>query len=412
MLSTEFFKRTKGVWLLPILLITGFFIGHLFFIHYGSYLNNFFLLTPNIYLIENYSYLVLMAVCGYWLGVRLINTVFSYFQNSVFFQQYPTISMVMPFLNAVLKGLTFLIVFNFLTQNLKLPTSIGYALNKISSVMIICTIGWLLLKLIDVAEKLLLHRFSAEISGINTERKVYTQTLILKRVAYSIVSILTAGAVLVLFDNVRALGASVLTTAGVVGLILTFTAQRSLASIFSGLEIALTQPIKIGDSVVIDSEFGIIEEINFRSVVVKLWDWRRLVVPTSFFLEKTFQNWNRVQDTNLIGTILFSVDFTLPVSEARNHLKRILQDTPYWDKNVGILQVSELQERVMQIKILASSHNADDLSNLRAFIREEMIKYIVQDHPYALPKTRSFTQKNDIAAEIFSMDKKLEEAYP
>lgn len=392
-------KDTQQVWLLPLLLMLLLFVSDLFFQYYGVYFTHLFSLTPKIYCIEASVYIVLMTISGYWLSVRIINKSVDYLNQHLIIQKYPRLSIILPFFNTLLKALIFLILFNFLTQNLDLPDKVSFILNKLSSVMIICVIGWLLLKLIDSSEELLLHHFNAEVSGTYTERKVYTQTLILKRIAYSIVGILTMGAILILFENVRALGASVLTTAGVVGLILTFTAQRSLASIFSGLEIALTQPIKIGDAVVIDKEFGTIEEINFRNVIIKLWDWRRLIVPTSFFLDKTFENWSRVQDNNLIGTVYVYVDFILPVAMVREQLSVILAKSPYWDKKVGLLQVGDLQERVMQLKILASASNPNDLANLRAFIREEIISYIVTNYPNALPKTRSYTVKNDFDSE-------------
>lgn len=397
MIFSNLLKDNKGTWLPPVLFLITLGVTHLLFGYYSMYIESL-LGSTKIHYGEQCAYLTLTAIGEYWLCVRLLAKTFSYLDNNLN-HKYPTLCLILPFFNALLKALSFLIILNLLTQNLDLSAGISYALNKATSILITCAIGWLLLKMIDVAEQLLIHHFTAQ-NNATMERKIFTQTLILKRVACSIVCILTAGAILMLFDNVRALGASVLTSAGVVGLVLTFTAQRSLASIFSGLEIALTQPIKIGDSVIIDSEFGVIEEINFRNVVVKLWDWRRLIVPTSFFLEKNFQNWSRFQDSNLIGTVLMYVDFSLPVDKARKHLEQILQSTPLWDKNVGSLHVGDLQERVMQIKILASSHNSDSLSDLRALIREQMMNYIVKKHPYALPKTRSFTVKEDVTSDV------------
>lgn len=408
MLYNTFFKDNKSIWLAPFMLIALLFIGHSVLNYYSSFLTQTLGITGKIVRIEQYAYMLCMAAAVYWLCIRLLSKGFSNLQNSM--KNYHTVSLVIPFFNALLKALAFLVIFKLFTQHLELNSTVSYVLSKVTSIMIIGAIGWLLCKLIDVAQQLLLHHFTADSSGINLERKVFTQTVILKRVAYTIVSILTAGAILILFDNVRALGASVLTTAGVFGLVLTFTAQRSLASIFSGLEIALTQPIKIGDSVVIDNEFGVIEEINFRSVVIKLWDWRRLIVPTNLFLEKTFQNWSKVQDTNLIGTVYLYVDFSLPVKELRSYLELILQKTPHWDRNVGLLQVGDLQERVMQLKILASASNADSLSNLRAFLREELIGYIVQKYPYALPKTRSYALKNDLNKESLHNANQIMEA--
>ncbi len=403
--------RTKNVWLLPIITLSLVTITHIFFCYYNK--NIFALLTLTSFntkkflVIEHSIYSVLIALNTYWFGFRLINRFTDYLKKSFFFHNYLTLSIMVSFFSAVLKALIFLVLFNMIIQQLHLPRNVSFILNKFSSALIISLISWLLFKLIDVAQQLLLHYYKAETTGSLNERKIYTQTLMLKRFAYALLSVITGGAILVLFDNVRAIGASVLTTAGVFGLILTFTAQRSLASIFSGLEIALTQPIKIGDSVVIENELGTIEEINFRNVIVKLADWRRLVVPANFFLEKSFQNWSRVKDSNLIGSIVLYVDFTLPVPEIRRHFEGILKTCNFWDGNVSNVQVSELKESVMQLKVSASARNPEDLSKLRSFLREELISYIVSVHPYALPKNRSYNLENDVYNGFSSLQEKI-----
>lgn len=284
--------------------------------------------------------------------------------------------------------------------HLGLPSQFSYFLDKFSSSLIIGAIAWVLFKLVHIAEQLLLQHYHANTDNDVLARKVYTQTLILKRIAMAIITILAVGAVLMLFDNVRALGASVLTTAGVIGIVLTFTAQRSLASLFSGLEIALTQPIKIGDAVVIENEFGIIEEINFRSVIVKLWDWRRLVVPTNYFLENAFQNWSREENNNLIGTVYLYVDFTLPLDKLRDELKRILQACALWDGKVCSIQVSELQEKGMQLRVLSSARSPSDAWDLRCEVREKLMDFIVKNYPASLPVSRntSVTSEKKITA--------------
>lgn len=205
--------------------------------------------------------------------------------------------------------------------------------------------------------------------------------------------ILVIGSILMLFDNVKALGTSVLTTAGFIGLVITFTAQKTLGGLFSGLEIALTQPIKIGDAVLIENEFGIVEEINFRNVVIKLWDCRRLIVPTNFFLEQTFQNWSREETNNLIGTVYLYADYTLPIPELREELKKILTASSLWDGNVNLIQVSDLQDKVMQLRILSSADSPSKAWDLRCEVREKLIVFIAKNYPQCLPITRSKTFK-------------------
>ena len=149
-------------------------------------------------------------------------------------------------------------------------------------------------------------------------------------------------------------------------------------------------------------EVGTVEEINFRSVIIKLWNWRRLIVPVSFFLEKSFQNWNRVEHANLIERVFLYVDFAMPVERLRSKLDAILNQSDLWDKQVGSLQVSELLENTMQLKILASARNSDDISALTAHIREELMTYIVQHFPDFLPKTRTLNLSEKSAGRTVS----------
>lgn len=341
MFTISILKKNTMLWFLPCIIMLGLMLGHYLFKTNAGYLIHAFHLNQNIRVIEHMLYFVLMGFSQYWLFTRIIEKATGYIKKVVFFQQFPSIRMIIPFFTAILKTITFLILFNMVTQSLDLPEALSYWLTKMSSILIICAISGIVLKLISLAQELLLHYYSQESRGKIAERKIYTQTVLLKRVAYALVSILTSGAILVLFDNVRTLGASVLTTAGIMGLVFSFAAQRSLVSLFSGLEIALTQPIKIGDKVLIENEYGTIEEINFRNVVVKLWNWRHLIVPTHFFLEKSFQNWSRVEDTNLIGTVFLYLDFTLPVPILRSQLNLILGQTDLWDGNVNKLLVNE-----------------------------------------------------------------------
>ena len=265
-------------------------------------------------------------------------------------------------------------------------------MNKISSILIIAGSGWILFQLIISCEKLLLHYYTNKTNAFNS-RKIITQLQILKRIALIIVGILVSGSILMLFDNVKALGVSVLTTAGIIGLVMTFTAQRALGGLFSGLELAFTQSIKIGDAVVIQNEFGIVEEINFRNVIIKLWDWRRLIVPTNYFLEQSFENWSKEESNNLIGTVYIYVDYTLPVSKLREELKKILSVSPLWDGNINAIQVSDLQDRVMQLRVLGSADSPAKAWDLRCEIREKLIGFINEFYPQSLPMSRSKTFK-------------------
>ncbi|HAF87976.1 MAG: mechanosensitive ion channel protein MscS [Legionellaceae bacterium] len=337
-----------------------------------------------------WGYWVGLAFGFFWLAMRLIDLIGQYLAQASLFKQYQSTQILLPFLVSVGKTITFLMICDAVLPHLGLPPKMAFIFEKLSSMLIIGAFSWILFKFTHIAEQLLLVYATKNSDEKDVMmRKLHTQALILRRIANTVVIVFTIGACLMLFDNVRALGASVLTTAGVIGLVFTFAAQRSLTSLFSGLEIALTQPIKLGDTVIIENELGVIEEINFRNVVIKLWDWRRLIVPTNYFLEKPFQNWSREQANRLIGTVYLYADFALPMSALREEFTRILQSSAYWDKDVSSILVTDTQDKAMQIRAIASAASPGDAWTLRCEIREKLIQFIAQNYPDCLPKNRT-----------------------
>ncbi|MFC3907720.1 mechanosensitive ion channel family protein [Legionella dresdenensis] len=388
------FKTSPALNNQAIKLILPPLMGLLIIISANYFYNNYLIYLyhfenkPRLNLLVNFVSWFGFALSIYWLFIRIINKSTNYLMRTSYFSHHEITNIILPFISTVIKTVLLLIIINAVLPYLGLPEELSFLLEKASGILIISAISWILFKLINIAEQLILHYYTAKTAGELTARKMYTQILILKRIAYALLVILTLGAILMLFDNVRALGASVLTTAGVIGLLLTFTAQRSLTSLFSGLEIALTQPIKIGDAVVVENEFGTVEEINFRHVIVKLWDWRRLVLPTNYFLEKSFQNWSREQSSNLIGVVYLYADYTLPVNELRNEFKNILQNTQLWDGNVSTIQVSDLKAEVMELRILCSAKSPSVAWDLRCEVREKLVNFIVKNYPECLPSVR------------------------
>lgn len=378
--------------ILPIIVILSA-IGFHYFYHY--YLVNHLQTEFNdlLTITEGVVYSVVIAIVFFWIIKHTIQYVAAFLLSKSYTSSHHILHILISSLAKVLKGIGFIIIFNHLCQNLDLPSELSYIVNKISSILIIAGSGWILFQLIMSSEQLFLHYYTNKTKNAFNGRKITTQLQILKRVAFIIIGILVIGSILMLFDNVKALGVSVLTTAGIIGLVMTFTAQKALGSLFAGVEIALTQPIKIGDAVVIQNEFGIVEEINFRNVIIKLWDWRRLIVPTNYFLEQSFQNWSREESNNLIGSVYIYVDYTLPIPELREELNKILADSPLWDGNVSTIQVSDLQDRVMQLRVLGSADSPAKAWDLRCEIREKLIAFISEFYPQCLPMTRSKTFK-------------------
>lgn len=200
------------------------------------------------------------------------------------------------------------------------------------------------------------------------------------------------GIALMSFNSIRNIGISVLTSAGIAGIIIGFAAQKALGTILAGIQIAITQPIRFDDVVIIDGEWGRIEEIKLTYVVVNIWDKRRLVVPSTYFLENVFQNWTRTQ-SGILGTVFIYTDYTVPLSPLREELKRLLTGSPLWDNDVGIIQVTEASEQTMELRVLVSARNSGEAFDLRAMVREGLIDFLQKEYPDALPKIRIVKNK-------------------
>src|SRR5581483_2754751 len=196
-----------------------------------------------------------------------------------------------------------------------------------------------------------LRRFKLDSEDNLLARKHVTQSRILERVARVLIVILTVAAALMPFDDVRQVGISLLASAGAASLVLGLALQPVLRNLMAGVQLAITQPIRIDDALLIEGEWGNVEEITASYVVVRLWDWRRLIVPLSYFIEQPFQNWTR-ESSALIGTVFLYVDYTVPVEDLRRELERIVRASPLWDKRVVNLQVTDFKENTMEIRML------------------------------------------------------------
>ncbi|MBV8186209.1 MAG: mechanosensitive ion channel [Alphaproteobacteria bacterium] len=255
-------------------------------------------------------------------------------------------------------------------------------------VAFILLLGWSATATIGMASDFYLRR-SSVVQGYDVlARKHVTQVRVLRRVAGTLVVIVTAAAALMTFDSVRQYGVSLIASAGAAGLVVGLAARPLLANLFAGIQIAVSQPIRIDDVVVLEGEYGVVEEITGTYVVVKLWDRRRMVVPLSYFLEKPFQNWTR-QSTDLIGTVLLWVDYSVPVARVRARLEEIVRESRLWDAGVVNLQVVDSSERAVQLRALVSARTSDDAWDLRCEVREKLIVFLQSEYPAALPKQRA-----------------------
>ena len=285
-----------------------------------------------------------------------------------------------------------LIALGLAAELFALPATVkGFTVHLLAILLILLVI-WLLTRVINALSDIVLLRFEGGAKDDLRARRVYTQVNVLRRVA--VVAIITIGFAMILmtFERVRQLGTAILASAGIAGIVLGLAAQKTLGNLIAGLQIAFTQPIRIDDAVIVEGEWGQIEEITLTYVVVRIWDLRRLVVPITYFVEHPFQNWTRAS-TDLLGAVLLYTDYTVPVDAVRAELQRILNETELWDHKVGQLQVTNASERTLELRALVSASNAGATWDLRCHVREKLIEFIQKNYPHALPRLRADLQK-------------------
>ncbi len=253
--------------------------------------------------------------------------------------------------------------------------------------LIILAFSWISILVIKQLKSNLLKRYDISKEDNLKSRKLHTQINILERVLIFIIILFAVGMIMLSFETIREIGIGIFASAGVAGIILGLSAQKVVGALLAGIQIAITQPFRIDDAVLVENEWGWIEEINLTYVVVRVWDKRRLVLPSTYFLEKPFQNWTRT-NADIIGSVFLYTDYTIPFDQLRKELTRLLQNTNLWDKKVNVLQVTDSKETTVEIRILVSAKNSPTAWDLRVYIREKMIEYIQNNYPESLPRTR------------------------
>ena len=302
-------------------------------------------------------------------------------------------TVIFPPIYSSLSGALFIIMMNMLIYTLNLPGVAGFILAKLAKIILILVIANVFYKIICSLENYIMEKYIDHNSNLTDSRKIHTQLMLLKRIILFIGALLTFIAIIMLFDSMKGLGASLLTTAGVISAIGAFASQQSLGRLFAGLQLAFTQPMRIGDTVVVDNELGQVEEITLSFITVKLWDLRRLILPTDYFTNKGLLNLTR-QSSELLGTIYFYTDYTLPVENIRNKFHELLNQSAHWNKKTASLEVTDVKEMTLEVRCLVSSDNASSLWKLRCEIREKLINYIVEKHYHCLAKTRTLNLNN------------------
>ncbi len=270
------------------------------------------------------------------------------------------------------------------------PLTLGQTtlLRQLLLVCLICLIGRVAVTALRIWTTVHLRRFKLDAEDNLLARKHVTQSRILQRIGTSLIVVVTTAVALMTFPGVRQYGVSLLASAGAAGLVVGLALQPLLKNLIAGIQLAVTQPIRIEDAVIVEGEWGNVEEINSTYVVVRLWDWRRMVLPLSYFIEHPFQNWTR-EGASLIGTVLLYADYTAPVGRMREKLDEIARASRLWDGKVVNMQVTDFKPDTMEIRMLVSASNAGRAFDLRCEVREKMIGWLQAEYPTALSRRRT-----------------------
>jgi len=259
--------------------------------------------------------------------------------------------------------------------------------DRFAEILFLIAATWLILRLLRVGELLIIRRYDTTKDINLSQRKVVTQLHFIRRVVSLGVIIISVSLLLITFQGSRRLGLSVLTSAGIVSVLVGFAAQKTLANLLAGVQIALTQQIRLDDAVVVENEWGRIEEINLTNVVVRVWDRRRLILPITYFVETPFQNWTR-NESSITGSVFLHLDYNVPIEPVREKARGFIEEDPLWDKQVFAVQITETLPTCVQVRVLVSAIDAPSTFDLRCNMREKLLAYIRDEFPGSLPRIR------------------------
>ncbi|MFC9848179.1 mechanosensitive ion channel family protein [Streptomyces sp. NPDC060223] len=262
------------------------------------------------------------------------------------------------------------------------------AIGRILSLILIGSTAWLIVRIAAAIVETSYSRYAHAHRDPARVRRVRTQVTLIQRVVSAIVGVVAVAAMLLTFPAMRAAGASLLASAGILGIVAGVAAQSTLANMFAGLQIAFGDMVRLGDTVVVDGEWGTVDEITLTFLTVRTWDERRITMPVSYFVSKPFENWSR-GSTQMTGIIFFQLDHSAPVEAMREQLRDILRECPAWDGRDYGLAVTDSTPNTMEVRALVTAKDADDIWTVRVTVREQMIRWLTEQHPYALPRVNT-----------------------
>ncbi|MET0291830.1 MAG: mechanosensitive ion channel domain-containing protein [Steroidobacteraceae bacterium] len=299
--------------------------------------------------------------------------------------------LVLPVAGRAFRLLLPLLAVMLATPALEISPNLRAILQNATSILLIGVFVLLLLRLVDAGANLILARYPLSIADNRRARGVHTQVVMLRKMATAAIALFGIASMLMVFDAVRQLGTTLLASAGVAGIIIGFAAQKSLATLLAGFQIAMTQPIRVDDVVIVEGEWGRIEEVTLTYVVVAIWDQRRMILPITYFIEKPFQNWTRTT-SEILGTVMLYTDYDVPLDAVRAELDRLLKTTELWDRRVGLLQVTDSKSSTLELRVLVSATDSGRAFDLRCYLRENLVRWLQQNHPHSLPQHRAIVR--------------------
>lgn len=336
---------------------------------------------------NNYLFSVILFSSAVILGLIL------YFFSTILLKRWLTvvslkgINVRLGLLKGPLRFLIPILCITVILPLLRLSEKTGLLLGHFINVALIASFSWLIIKTAYIVRDAILSHYNMEVKDNVRARRVHTQLRLITNIVVVTIILFTLAFILMTFPEVRQIGVTILASAGITGIIIGFAAQKTLGNLIAGIQIAIAQPIRLDDVVVIENEWGWIEEITLTFAVVRIWDLRRLIVPISYFLEKPFQNWTRTS-ADLLGTVLIYADYTISVKDMRDELTRILKNSSLWDKKVNVLQVTNMTEKTVELRALMSAVDSSSLWDLRCEVRGRLLEFLQAHFPHCLPRMR------------------------
>ncbi|MEV4918020.1 mechanosensitive ion channel domain-containing protein [Streptomyces tirandamycinicus] len=258
-------------------------------------------------------------------------------------------------------------------------------IGHVLTLVLIAASAWLVVRIAAAVVEASYSRFAATSRDLARVRRVRTQVALVQRIVTAVVAVVAVASMLLTFPGMNKLGASLLASAGVLGIVAGVAAQSTLGNLFAGFQIAFGDMVRIGDTVVVDGEWGTVEEVTLTFLAVRTWDERRITMPVSYFTSKPFENWSR-GGVQMTGTVFFHLDHTAPVHEMREKLHEVLRECPAWDGRDWSLAVTDTTPNTMVVRAVVTAKDADDIWTVRCAVREQLIAWLCDHHPYALPR--------------------------